>query len=43
MPIMDGYETTSLIKSKINEGLIPKTPILAHSANNSADDIARAI
>ena len=41
MPIMDGFETTETLREMMSEEKIPKTPILAWSANNSEKDIKR--
>ena len=41
MPVIDGYETTKILIEMMNNGKIPKVPILALTANNSKEDIKR--
>jgi FOG: CheY-like receiver len=41
MPIMDGYETARILKEKMNNGEIPKVPIVALTANEGQAEIQK--
>jgi len=41
MPIMDGYETTKVLREKMTKGEIPKIPVVALTANDSEKDRER--
>ena len=43
MPIMDGYEATSLIRQHENEHNLPRTPVVALTAGNSSDEMRRGL
>lgn len=43
MPIMDGYEATSLIRQHENEHNLPRTPVVALTAGNSGDEMRRGL
>ncbi len=38
MPVMDGYETTRVLKEKMKKKEIPNIPVIALTANDSEKD-----
>ena len=43
MPIMDGYEATSLIRQHENRHNLSRTPVVALTAGNSSDEMRRGL
>ena len=41
MPVMDGYETTKILRQLMENNKIPKIPIIAWTANSTEEDIQR--
>lgn len=43
MPIMDGYEATSMIRKHEKKYNLPRTPVVALTAGNSSDEMRRGL